>query len=226
MSLKKLAIALVILALVATGAYLAVTVLQKKPEVGLSTASLSAGEVLALDPLDRPDAGQRAGEASKQTIRFLNRYYLLAMLRPERWSSANAASGKATPPAKALEALFTTDAAAAVEANVKSLALADLGDTLDRVVPTQQFVPRISVQIEDDGSVPFIVATVEFRANGIPKDDSDGKRYISIVHEATYWLQAGVEGLRIFAYQARLTADELTASNAFGVPQRFRERSW
>lgn len=220
MSLKRLAIILIVLAVLATGAFVAVTVL-KEPPRPLSIPAFKSIEVRPVDPLDRPESAQQGTEAAKKIVAMLNEYYLVAFMRPERWSSDPEASPPPVPARDALAAFFTIDAQAGLPENYDALGLTDLAKAISRVDPRRQEATKISVQFEEGGSAVFAVVSVAFEATGTPiqEKEKDGKPIaVDIIHSATFWLAFEGDAYKIFAYSAELKAEETVTSAAWGVP--------
>lgn len=218
MSLRRLATILIILALVATGVFVALTLSKEKPrEISPATPNFRTVEVRPVDPKDRPESAQRANDQAGKVVKLLNDYYLVAMLRPARWTP----NPKATPPRQPellLAGFFTAEAQPAVAGNIGALALGDLGKLLERVDPTRQEATKVSVEFEDDGTAPFAVVSVTFEAKAkTKKREKAGRADVNISHQATFWLIDEGGTYKIFAYTAELKADEVTKSAAFGI---------
>jgi hypothetical protein len=180
------------------------------PKSGGKTQPPQAGEAdfkveaRAVDPKDRPDAGQKATDAGTKVAKLLNDYYTIAFLDPDKWE-------KGTHPD--LKSLFTTDAQGQVGANLGGLALADIAPQLESVTGTKQEA-KVSFSVDDDGSLPVGVATVTFEATGTPSKGKDGP--VSISHNATFWLALDGDSYKISAYTTELKADTATTSASGG----------
>jgi hypothetical protein len=218
MSLKRVAIILVVLALAATAAFVAVSLFTGEEKRPLSTPNFVTVEVRPVDPLDRPESASRANEQAAKVVKMLNDYYLQAFLRPERWEPDPKATAEVAPE-QTLAAFFIPEAAPGVTRDLAALGLTDLAKSLSRVDPTKQELTKMSVEFEDDGSAPFAVATVTFQALGTLKEEKeqDGKPVVvQISHTMSLWLLAEGDTYRIFAYSAELKADETVVSGAWG----------
>lgn len=219
MPLRRIAIVLIVLAVAATGAFLALTFLgDKEARRPLARPNFKIVETRAVDPRDRPESQQRATEQATLVVKMLNEYYRLAMLRPSIWAPDPKASPPPTRGADRLATFFSAEAQPALAQNLDALAVADLGKSLERVDPTRQDATKLSVEFEEDGSTPLAVVTVSFAADGTTKKrDEGGRAKVKIVHTANFWLVLEAGAYKIFAYTVELKADELTKTAAFGI---------
>lgn len=157
-------------------------------------ADFQLGEVRAVDPQARPDSGDKASVEAPKIAALMNSYYSAAFLDPAKWQGGQHPE---------LAALFTAEARPGLAANLGKLALADLSQQIERVVPQKQSVDKVTFFVEDDGSLPIGVATVSFE--GIAEPSGEGPD-VPIAHGAHYWLQREGEGYLISAFEAVLIA--------------------
>lgn len=219
MSLRRVAIVLVVLAIAATAAFVVLTLRKDESDRPLSNPNFVAAEVRPVDPLDRPESPQRANEQAAKVVKLLNDYYLLAFLRPERWEQDPDDTSQ-QPPQQALAAFFIADASPAVTRDLAALGLTDIAQSLERVDPSKQELTKLSVEFEDDGTTPFAAASVTFQALGTLKEEKEeeGKPLVvQISHTMSLWLVAEGDTYKIFSYSAELKADETVVSGAWGV---------
>lgn len=226
MSLRRVAVILVVLAVGATAVFVALTLLKEPepPPKPLSNANFVAAEVRAVDPQDRPESPGRATEQSTKIIELLNHYYQLAFLRPARWNPDPEASPPPIRVEDQLGDIFTADARTALAPNIQALGLSALARSLERVDPRKQEATKLSVEFEVDGTMPFAVVNVSFEAIGTLVEDlresrsKDGRSpVVEIAHDATLWLALEADAYRIFAYSAEFKADEKVRSASWGL---------
>ena len=191
-----------------------------KKEPPPSNAAVTAAEVRAIDPHDRPEAGQKAQAESAKVTTLLNNFYTLAVLRPGRWATKPEEGSTQKAADVELSEFFTEEARPSVAANLSALALADLGASLDRVDPTKQQATKLSFNVQDDLSMPFAIVTVSYEAKGKAKKKANDP--VTIVHNATFWLSLQPDGsYKISAYNSELKADTAVKAASFGlVPER------
>jgi hypothetical protein len=167
---------------------------EEEPEV--PEAAFQLGEVLAIDPQSRPDSPQKANEAAAKVVELINSFYTSAFFDPALWQ------GGAHPD---LAALFTAEAQPGLQANLGSLAMAELSDQVESVESTSQQVHKVTFFVEDDGSLPIGVATVTF--DGVAKPAGGGDD-AAVKHAAHFWLQREGDSYRISAFESAVVAAE------------------
>jgi hypothetical protein len=191
--------------------------LRKPPP--LANAAVTVAELKAIDAQDRPEAAQKAQTESTKITDMLNRFYTLAVLRPERWATKPEEGSEVKPADAELSEFFTEEARPSVAPNLGALALADTGASLERVDPTKQQATKVTFAVQDDLSLPFVIVTVSYEAKGKAKEKANDP--VSIVHNATYWLSLQPDGsYKISAYNAELKADTAVKTSSFGVPEK------
>ena len=188
--------------------------LRKPPP--LANAAVGVAELKAIDSQDRPEAAQKAQTESAKITDLLNKFYTLAVLRPERWATKPEEGSEVKAADAELTEFFAAEAQPSVAPNLGALALADLGASLDRVDPTKQVATKLSFAVGDDLSLPFAIVTVSYEAKGKAKKKENDP--VTIVHNATYWLTLHPDGsYKISAYNAELKADTAVKTSSFGV---------
>ena len=165
-------------------------------ERGGTEGAFQLGEVRAIDPLDRPDSGQKAQAEAQKVTALMNNFYNAAFLDPAKWQGGQHPD---------LAGLFTAEAQTGVGPNLGNLALADLAGKLERVESSKQSIDRLTFFVEDDGSLPIGVASVTFEAVGTP---TEGDGEVAIRHGAHYWLQRDGDGYKISAFDAGVAAGQ------------------
>jgi hypothetical protein len=162
----------------------------------ISEANFQLGEVRAVDPMERPDSGQKAQDSAARVLTLVNRYYTVAFLDPTRWVNG-------THPE--LAGLFTGEAQPSIGPNIGHLAISDLWDKIESVEPVTQRLGKVSFDVEPDGSLPIGIATVTFEGSGTSFEGDD----VTIKHDAVFYLQREGEDYKISAYTTSLSAEEV-----------------
>ncbi len=165
-----------------------------KPEPKLAAANFHLGTVTAVDPQNRSDSAQKANEEAAKVLALMNAFYSAAFLDPAKWEGGQHPD---------LAPLFTAEAQPGVAANLTSLAMSDLSDKIESVESGVQNVDRLTMFVDEDGSLPVGLASVSFEAVAQPEDGGDE---VTIRHAASYWLQRDGDGYRISAFTADLKA--------------------
>jgi hypothetical protein len=187
-----------------------------KKEPPPASAAVTVAEVKAIDAQDRPEASQKAQAESAKVTALLNKFYTLAVLRPQRWATRPEEGSTEKAADAELSEFFTEEARPSLAPNIGALALADLGARLERVDPTKQQATKISFEVEEDMSLPFAIVTVSYEAKGKAKEKADDP--VNLVHNATYWLSLQADGsYRITAYNSELKADTAVKAASFGL---------
>lgn len=163
-------------------------------EPKLAEAAFQLGQVWAIDPQSRPDSPQKANDEAAKVVELINSFYTTAFLDPAQWQ------GGAHP---ALAALFTAEAQPGLQANLGSLAMAELSDQVERIESRVQQVHKITFFVEDDGSLPIGVATVAFEGVAKPANGGDDA---AVKHTAHFWLQREGDTYKISAFDTALQA--------------------
>lgn len=177
-------------------------------------ANFTAGEVTAVDVLDRGEANERAIQEAGNVVKLLNAYYDIAFVKPTKWGGGQHPE---------LAGLFTTEAQAGLAPNLGALALTDLAPKIERMEPQVQDSGRITVQVEEDLSVPIAIVGVAFEGTATTVAKEDGP--LKVLHNATFWLAKEGEGFKIAAYVADLKAD--TGAQTGEAPVRMaRSARW
>jgi len=166
-------------------------------------ADIKITQVIASDPSERQEGTDRANQESQKVKALLDRFYQAAFLQVGEEQAD-------------LSPHFTAEAQAGLAPNIGALALGDIAPRLKRVTPKRQEATKVSFLIEEDLSVPVVIATVVFEATGEAKEKADGP--VAISHNATFWLQPEGDGYNIFGYSTELKADTQTNKAAFGIP--------
>lgn len=161
----------------------------------INEGDFELGEVRAVDPLERPDSGQKAQDSANRALALVNRYYTVAFLDPTRWVNG-------THPE--LASLFTAEAQPSIGPNLTHLAMSELWDQIESVEPVSQRLSKISFLVEPDGSLPLGIAYANFEGEGTSFEGDD----VTIVHDAVFYLQREGEDYKIYAYTTRLNAEE------------------
>jgi hypothetical protein len=159
----------------------------------ISEANFQLGEVRAVDPLERPDSGQKAQDSAGRVLALVNRYYAVSFLDPTRWVNGQHPE---------LNDLFTAESRPSIGPNINHLAISDLWDKIESVEPVTQRLGKVSFDVEPDGSLPIGIATVTFEGKGKAVDGDD----VTIKHDAVFYLQREGEDYRISAFTTSLTA--------------------
>jgi len=168
-----------------------------EPEVAeVAEAAFQTGVVHLVDPLERPDSGEKAHAEVPRVIALLNSFYSSAFLDPAKWQ------GGLHPD---LAPLFTAEAQPGAAGNLTNLAMSDLSDRIESVEPLRQTLDKVTFLVAEDGSVPIGVASVTFEATGKPAGDGPD---VTITHTGHYWLQREGDEYKISAFEVSMNAAE------------------